>query len=200
MIVLNLIVYNTHGEKDGEIMSVYDYKANTIKGKEESLEDYKGKVLLIVNTASKCGYTPQYTDLQKLYEQYKDQGLEILGFPSNQFGGQEPGSNDEVSEFCQINYGVSFPLFEKIEVRDENKHPLFAYLTEQAPFEGFDQETEKGKKMHEMFATRMPEQLKDNDIKWNFTKFLVDRDGQVVKRFESPIAPLDIEPEIKALL
>ena len=154
-------------------MSLYDYKVNTIKGNEASLADYKGKVLLVVNTASKCGFTSQYTDLQKLYEQYKDQGLEVLGFPSNQFGGQEPGSNEEVSEFCQINYGVSFPLFEKIEVRDENKHPLFAYLTEQAG---------------------------GNDIKWNFTKFLIDRDGQVVKRFESPIAPLEIEPEIQALL
>lgn len=181
-------------------MSIYDYKANTIKGTEQSLADYKGKVLLIVNTASKCGYTPQYTDLQKLYEQYKAQGLEVLGFPSNQFGEQEPGSNDEVSEFCQINYGVSFPLFEKIEVRDENKHSLFAYLTEQAPFEGFDQGTTSGKKMHDLFTTRLPEQLEGNDIKWNFTKFLIDRDGQVVKRFESPIAPLDIEPEIQALL
>lgn len=154
-------------------MSLYDYKVNTIKGTEASLADYKGKVLLVVNTASKCGFTSQYTDLQKLYEQYKDQGLEVLGFPSNQFGGQEPGSNEEISEFCQINYGVSFPLFEKIEVRDENKHPLFAYLTEQAG---------------------------GNDIKWNFTKFLIDRDGQVVKRFESPITPLEIEPEIQALL
>ncbi|MEX2462527.1 MAG: glutathione peroxidase [Paenibacillaceae bacterium] len=181
-------------------MSVYDYKVKTIQGTEAALAEYMGKVLLIVNTASKCGFTPQYADLQKLYEQFKTQGLEVLGFPSNQFGGQEPGSNEEVNEFCQINYGVTFPLFEKVEVRDGNKHPLFAYLTEQAPFAGFDQNTVSGKKLHDLFTTRMPQQLEGNDIKWNFTKFLIDRDGQVVKRFESSVDPLDIAPEIKALL
>jgi glutathione peroxidase len=169
-------------------MSVYDYKAKTIRGTEVSLADYKGKVLLIVNTASKCGLTPQYSGLQKLYEQFKDQGLIVLGFPSNQFGGQEPGTNEEVNTFCQINYGVTFPLFEKIEVKDENKHPLFAYLTEEAPFEGSDQNNPADK------------MLQNDEIKWNFTKFLIDREGQVVKRFESPIDPLDIAPEIQALL
>jgi glutathione peroxidase len=181
-------------------MSVYDYKAKTIRGTEASLADYEGKVLLIVNTASKCGFTPQYAELQKLYEQFKDQGLIVLGFPSNQFGGQEPGTNEEVDTFCQINYGVTFPLFEKIEVKDDNKHPLFAYLTEEAPFEGFDQNNPTGKMLHAMFAEKMPEQLQNDEIKWNFTKFLIDREGQVVKRFESTVDPLDIAPEIQAVL
>ncbi|QGQ95804.1 glutathione peroxidase [Paenibacillus psychroresistens] len=181
-------------------MSIYDFKANTIRGTEASLADYEGKVILIVNTASKCGFTPQYTELQKLYEQFKDQGLVVLGFPSNQFGGQEPGTNDEVDSFCQINYGVTFPLFEKIEVKDEHKHPLFAYLTEEAPFKGFDQESPRGKMMHDMFTGKMPEQLETDEIKWNFTKFLIDRKGHVVQRFESPIEPQDIAPAIEAVL
>ncbi|RXZ80655.1 glutathione peroxidase [Paenibacillaceae bacterium] len=181
-------------------MSVYQFVANSIRGSEVQLSEYRGKPLLIVNTASKCGYTPQYAELQKLYEQYKDQGLVILGFPCNQFGGQDPGENEEINIFCQINYGVSFPLFEKVEVRDETKHPLFAYLIEQAPFAGFDQSTPAGQKMQAMFEKNMPEQLQDDEIKWNFTKFLIDRNGQVVGRFESPVNPVDIAPAIEALL
>jgi glutathione peroxidase len=181
-------------------MSVHSFTAKSIRGAEVALEQYKGKVLLIVNTASKCGFTPQYSDLQKLYEKYYEQDFVILGFPCNQFGGQEPAENDEVHVFCQINYGVSFPLFEKIEVLGDNKHPLFAYLTEQAPFKGFDQSQPSGKMLHTMFAEKMPEKLQGNDIKWNFTKFLIDREGHVVERFESPVDPLDIGPAIEKLL
>ncbi|WP_438446013.1 glutathione peroxidase [Gorillibacterium sp. sgz5001074] len=181
-------------------MSVHQFTVRNIRGQEVDLGSYKGKVLLIINTASKCGFTNQYADLQKLYEKYKDRGLVLLGFPCNQFGDQEPGTNDEVHTFCQLNYGVSFPLFEKVEVRGEDKHPLFAYLSGQAPFEGFDLTTSGGKMMHTYLSEKLPEFLIGNDIKWNFTKFLVDGEGHVVKRFESPVDPLDIEPAIEALL
>lgn len=181
-------------------MSIYQHTARSIRGKEISLEQYKDNVLLIVNTASKCGFTHQYSDLQKLYERYEESGFQILGFPSNQFGEQEPGSNEEVNVFCQINYGVTFPLFEKVEVKGEHKHPLFAYLTEQAGFEGFDLSHSSGKLLHSMLENKDPEALSNDEIKWNFTKFLIDRQGNVVQRFESTVDPLDIEPAIEALL
>lgn len=181
-------------------MSVHEFTARNIRGQEVELGSYKGKVLLIVNTASKCGFTHQYADLQKLYDKYKDRGLVLLGFPCNQFGEQEPGTNDEVNTFCQLNYGVSFPLFEKVEVRGPDKHPLFAYLSENAPFEGFDTATSGGKMLHAFLTDKLPELMAGNEIKWNFTKFLVDGEGCVVKRFESPVDPLDIEPAIEALL
>ncbi|MWV46956.1 redoxin domain-containing protein [Paenibacillus sp. HJL G12] len=181
-------------------MSVYSFKAKSIRGEEKELSQYKGSVLLIVNTASECGFTVQYADLQKLYEKYKDRGLTILGFPSNQFGGQEPGSNDEVSTFCQINYGVTFPLFEKVDVRGADKHPLFGYLDEQAPFKGFDMDNSEAKMLSAFIQKEQPELLEGNDIKWNFTKFLIDRQGKVVERFESPVDPLDMEKAVEALL
>lgn len=181
-------------------MSVYPFKVNNIRGIEKELEEYKGKVLLIVNTASKCGFTPQYADLQKLHDKYQEQGFTVLGFPCNQFGGQEPGSNEDVDTFCQINYGVSFPLFEKVDVRGEDKHPLFAYLTEQAPFEGIDPNNSEAKMLSAFLEKEQPELLQGNDIKWNFTKFLIDREGHVVKRFETPVGPLDLEPAVEALL
>ncbi|MBL4936026.1 glutathione peroxidase [Clostridium sp. YIM B02515] len=181
-------------------MSIYDFKVKTIDGEEISLEEYKGKVLLIANTASKCGFTPQYKDLQKLYEQYNSQGFEILGFPSNQFAEQEPGSNNEVKTFCEINYGVKFPMFEKIEVRGENAHPLFKYLTEKAPFKGFDLEDATGKFLHTHLVNNFPDYLVGDSIKWNFTKFLINKEGNVVARFESPVEPMDIAPEVEKLL
>lgn len=181
-------------------MSVHDFSAKNIRGQEVDLGQYKDKVLLIVNTASKCGFTYQYEDLQKLYDKYKERGLVVLGFPCNQFGEQEPGSNEEVNTFCQLNYGVSFPLFEKVEVRGPGKHPLFAYLTEQAPFKGLDTTTSGGKMLHTFLSEKLPEFLEGDDIKWNFTKFLVDAEGRVVNRFESPVNALDIEPAIEALL
>ena len=121
-------------------MSIYDFTVKTSQGKEKSLADYKGKVLLIVNTASKCGFTPQFDDLQKLYLAYKDKGLEILGFPCNQFAAQDPSSNDEIQQFCRYNYGVTFQIFEKSDVRGETAQPLFQYLTKEKGFEGFDKE------------------------------------------------------------
>ncbi|WP_138753804.1 glutathione peroxidase [Paenibacillus sinopodophylli] len=181
-------------------MSIYSYNVETIKGEQQSMEQYKGKVLIVVNTASKCGFTPQYTDLQKLYVEYKDQGLEILGFPSNQFGEQEPGTNSDVQSFCQINYGVSFPLFDKTDVRDETAHPLFNYLTEQAPFDGFDTNEPSGKMLNAFLSEKLPHYLEGNSIKWNFTKFLIDREGNVIKRFESTDEPLAMKGEIEALL
>ncbi|KAA8998780.1 glutathione peroxidase [Paenibacillus spiritus] len=180
--------------------TVYDYTARTIRGTEISLGQYRGKVLLIVNTASQCGFTTQYADLQKLYDKYAEQGLVILGFPSNQFGGQEPGTNEEVHTFCQLNYGVTFPLFEKIEVRGEDKHPLYAHLIHEAGFRGFDAANPAARMLKAMLEERNPGDLATDEIKWNFTKFLIDRSGHVAERFETPVDPLDIEPAIESLL
>ena len=148
----------------GVPMSVYDFSMQTIDGKDVSLSAYKGKAVMIVNTASQCGYTPQYKSLEALYQQYKDKGFEILAFPSNDFGGQEPGTNEEIKEFCASKYSVTFPLFDKLHVKGAEQHPLYAELTgKTSPFPG--------------------------DVKWNFSKFLVSRDGKILKRFDSKVAP-----------
>jgi len=181
-------------------MSIYDFKVKNIDDEDVKLTQYKGKVLLVVNTASKCGFTPQYSDLQKLYEIYNSKGFEILGFPCNQFAEQEPGNNDEVKKFCQINYGVTFPLFEKIEVIGENIHPIFKYLTEQIAFEGVDKIGEKGKELFDFIEGKFPKLLQGNSIKWNFTKFLIDKEGNVIKRYESPVKPMDISNDIESIL
>jgi glutathione peroxidase len=181
-------------------MSVYEYSARSIKGEPVSLSAYKGKALVIVNTASKCGFTPQYEGLESLYKKYHDQGLEILGFPSDQFGGQEPGSEAEVEEFCKINYGVTFPLFEKTLVRGPEATPMFRYLSEQAPFKGFDTATPGGAQMQSFLQEKLPEYYEGNGIKWNFTKFVVDREGNVIGRFESTVDPASMESAIEALL
>ena len=149
----------------------------TIKGEQKTLADFAGKAVLVVNTASKCGFTPQYKGLEQLWQQYKDQGLVVLGFPCNQFGKQEPGDEGAISEFCELNYGVSFPLFKKIDVNGSDAHPLFVQLKNQAP--GL---------------------LGSKGIKWNFTKFLIGREGQVVQRFGPTTKPQDLAPEIEALL
>ncbi|MCE5020981.1 glutathione peroxidase [Staphylococcus haemolyticus] len=156
--------------------NIYDFVVQKSNGEDYKLEEYKGKVILIVNTASECGFTPQFEGLQALYEKYKDQGFVILGFPCNQFGGQEPGSGAEANQNCKINYGVTFPIHEKIDVKGENQHPLFRYLTDAA----------KG--------------MLSEKIKWNFTKFLVDRDGNVVSRFSPQKKPAQIEKDIEKLL
>ncbi len=181
-------------------MTVYDFKVKNIKGQEVALSDYTGKLLLIVNTASKCGFTPQYDGLEKLYQEYKDKGLVILGFPSNQFLAQEPGSNDDISSFCRLNYGVTFPLFSKIDVRGEMADPLFKYLTEAAPFKGFELNKEMGKKIQEVVKEHYPENLEGNGVKWNFTKFLIGRDGAVQARFEPTVTPEELDSIIKAAL
>ena len=157
--------------------SVYDYSATLADGTTASLSDYKGQVLLIVNTASKCGFTPQYEGLEKLHATHKDAGFAVLAFPCNQFGSQEPGSTEEIVEFCEMRFQTSFPLFEKIDVNGTNSHPLYKHLKSEV----------KG-----LLGTER--------IKWNFTKFLVNRDGEVVGRFGSQKKPADIESEIMALL
>lgn len=181
-------------------MTIYDFKMKSIDGKDVSLADYKGKVLLIVNTASKCGFTPQYEELQELYNTYQQQGLEILGFPSNQFAAQEPASNAEVQHFCQINYGVTFPLFEKMDVRGDNAHPLFTYLTEKMPFKGLDSKHPIGEILQSTLQEKFPDILAGEGIKWNFTKFLVDRQGNVTGRYEPTTAPSAMKSDIEKLL
>ena len=181
-------------------MSIYNFKATTIDGDEVSLDAYKGKVVVIVNTASKCGFTPQYEDLQKIYDQYSAKGFEILGFPCNQFGGQEPENNSGVKNFCEINYGVDFPLFEKTEVRGKDASDLFKYLTENTTFKGFDMNLPSSKMLYSLLLEKFPEYLIDNSIKWNFTKFLIDKEGNIVKRFESTTEPLEMVEDIETLL
>ena len=158
-------------------MNVHDFEAKSIDGKAVPLSQYKGKALLIVNVASRCGFTPQYEGLEKLYEKYKDRGLEVLGFPCNQFGAQEPGTEADIKSFCDLNYGVKFPLFAKIDVNGEQAHPLYKYLTHDKP--GI---------------------LGTEAIKWNFTKFLVGKDGEPVKRYASAATPEGIEGDVAALL
>ncbi|EEM48169.1 Glutathione peroxidase bsaA [Bacillus thuringiensis serovar pakistani str. T13001] len=164
-------------KRGAKTMTVYDFSAKTITGEEKSLKDYKGKALLIVNVASKCGFTPQYKGLQEVYDKYKDQGLEILGFPCNQFGGQEPGTEADITSFCELNYGVNFPMFAKVDVKGDKAHPLYTYMTEQAP--GL---------------------LGMKAVKWNFTKFLIGKDGKVVGRFAPQTKPVDLEVEIEKVL
>lgn len=157
-------------------MNFYGFSAKKINGEEVKMEKYKGKVILIVNTASKCGFTPQFKELEELYKEYKDKGLEILGFPCNQFAHQDPGNNETINEFCTLNYGVTFTMFEKIDVNGDNAHPLYKYLKNEA----------KG--------------LLGSKIKWNFTKFLVDSNGKVIKRYASTVKPLSIKGDIENLL
>lgn len=157
-------------------MKFYEFSATKMNGKEIRMDEYKGKVVLVVNTASECGFTPQFKGLEELNKKYADKGLAILGFPCNQFGGQDPKDNKDILEFCQINYGVTFDMFEKIKVNGKDAHPIFKYLKDEAP-------GKLGKR-----------------IKWNFTKFLLDKDGKVVKRFESAVKPSELEEDIKKLL
>lgn len=163
--------------KDKNMPSIYDFKVKTINGAETTLEPYKDKVLLIVNVASKCGFTPQYDGLETLYQKYKENGLLVLGFPSNQFGSQEPGTEEEIQNFCRVNFGVTFPMFSKINVNGDQTHPLYRYLKSQQT--GF---------------------LGTEAIKWNFTKFLVDKEGKVVDRFGSSTKPKLLEEIIEKLL
>lgn len=181
-------------------MGVYDFTVKTNKGVEKSLADYKGKVLLIVNTASKCGFTPQFEGLQELYKNYKDKGLEILGFPCNQFAAQDPGTAEEIQSFCKLNYGVTFQIFEKGDVRGETAQPLFKYLTAQKKFEGFDEKNPMTAVLVDALQKNFPEYLEGDGIKWNFTKFLIDKNGEVLARFEPTTNPEDIAPEIEKLL
>ena len=177
LIFIGIVLTNAKKEDDSQMnKSIYDFKVKTIEGKEISLNQYKDKVLLIVNVASYCGYTKQYKGLQELYAKYNDKGFEILGFPCNQFGEQEPGTNEEIKQFCSTNYSVTFPLFDKIEVNGDNAHPLYKYL-----------------------KTAKPGFLNAN-IKWNFTKFLIDKNGNVVDRYWTKTTPDSLTTDIEKLL
>lgn len=156
--------------------NIYQFEAELLEGENKSFSDYQGKVLLIVNTASKCGFTPQFAGLEKLYEKYKDQGLEVLGFPCNQFGGQDLGTNEQIGSYCQRNYGVSFPMFAKVNVKGPEAHVIFRYLTNNS----------KG--------------ILGNGIKWNFTKFLINKKGEVINRYAPTTKPEDIEQDIEKAL
>ena len=180
--------------------SVYDYKVKNEDGKEVSLADYKGKVLLIVNTATKCGFTPQYKELEALYEKYRAEGLEILDFPCNQFGQQAPGTAKQIRQFCTENFHTQFAQFDKIEVNGENAAPLYVYLKSQKGFCGFNTDDKIGKLLDERFKQQDPDYAKNPDIKWNFTKFLVSRDGCVLQRFEPTATTKDMEPAIQSAL
>ena len=153
----------------------------------------------MVNTASKCGFTPQYDGLEALYQQFKDKGLVVIGFPCDQFGHQEPGTNEEIAEFCRLNHGVTFPLMTKVDVNGENAEPVFKWLYTEKPFAGFG-EGDTAAFMDRMLASRDPDYASNPDIKWNFTKFLIDRKGKVVARYEPTVTPEQLEEDIKNLL
>ena len=165
-------------------MNIYDLSVTGMHGELVDLSEFKGQVVLVINSATECGFTPQYDYLQDLYEKYSEEGFVILDFPCNQFGNQAPGSNEEIISFCDSRYGITFPVFSKIEVNGENEEPLFTYLKKAKGFKGFDISLEQGKMMDNMLRNTDPNYDKNNDIKWNFTKFLIDREGNVVKRFE----------------
>ena len=177
---------------------IYDFKTLSNKGAEVDFAQYEGKVLMIVNTASKCGFTPQYDGLEALYQKYKEQGLVIIGFPCDQFAGQEPGSNDEIAEFCRLNHGVTFPLMAKTDVNGPNAEPIFEYLKSQAPTEEY--KGLKAKATRTMLKGLSKSVEKESDILWNFTKFLVSRDGSIVKRYAPVTTPEDIEKDIEGML
>jgi glutathione peroxidase len=176
IIIASLLTINS-GKGETVANSIYDFTVKDINGKEVSLSEYKDKVVLVVNVASKCGYTPQYEGLEKIYNQFKDKGFVILAFPCNQFGAQEPGTNNEIKEFCSANYKVTFPLFDKIDVNGDNASPLYQYLTSSKPG---------------IMGTKA--------IKWNFTKFLIGKDGKAIERYGSSATPEQIAEDIKKIL
>ena len=180
---------------------IYDITVKDMDGSDVSLANYKGKVLLIVNVASKCGLTPQYEGLEALYQKYKDQGLEILAFPCNQFLGQEPGTNEEIQSFCSLNYNVTFPLFDKIDVNGEAESPLYTYLKKQAPFKGYPEGTEEFATMLDEIHQKTGTGFDQGDaIRWNFGKFLVSKDGKNILRFEPMVTSDMMEEAIQEFL
>ncbi|MBQ3751398.1 MAG: glutathione peroxidase [Bacteroidales bacterium] len=190
---------NTIGQKNSK--SIYDFTVKDIKGQDVSLKSYEGKVLLIVNVASKCGLTPQYEGLETLYKQYKDQGLEILAFPCNQFLEQEPGTNEEILDFCSVNYNVTFPLFDKIDVNGKDESPLYTFLKSKAPFKGYPEGYEKFADQLTMIHQKTGSGFEKGDaIKWNFGKFLISKDGKTILRFEPMVAPADLKADIEKML
>lgn len=180
-------------------MGIYDYTMKDIKGRDVPLSEYKGKLVMIVNIANKCGFTPQYKGLEKLYSSYKDKGFVILGFPCDQFLHQMPGTGEQISSFCKMNYGVSFPLFAKIEVNGPQEAPLYTYLKKTAPFRGFEAK-DASKVIQKALKENYPDNLTGDGIKWNFTKFLISRDGAKVTRFEPTMTPEELDPIIRKSL
>lgn len=182
-----------------KMTTIYDFKALNNKGEQVDMAQYKGKVLMIVNTASKCGFTPQYDGLEALYKKYQDQGLVILGFPCDQFKHQEPGTDEEIAEFCRLNHGVTFPLMKKIDVFGENADPIFKYLTTQVPDEEVSGLKNKAT-MKLVDSISKADGRKDGEIRWNFTKFLISKDGSVIKRFAPVVTPEELDAEIAEML
>ncbi|MBQ9665805.1 MAG: glutathione peroxidase [Bacteroidaceae bacterium] len=193
--ILSLVALPTLAQK-----SIYGISVKDDAGKDVSLSTYKGKVLLIVNTATKCGFTPQYTELENLYEKYREQGFEILDFPCNQFGEQAPGSIAEIHQFCTANFNIQFPQFDKIDVNGDNESPLFTFLKSKKGFGGFDMEDKLGPLLDNMMRKQDADYDKNPSIKWNFTKFLVDKKGKVIQRYEPTDKISDIDKKVAELL
>ena len=199
IVVALFLMTTVYAQNTKEMATIYDFKALNNKGEEVDMAQYKGKVLMIVNTASKCGFTPQYDGLEALYKKYKDQGLVILGFPCDQFKHQEPGTDEEIAEFCRLNHGVTFPLMKKIDVFGENAHPIFKYLTQQVPTEEVHGLKDKAT-MKLVDGLSKSEGREEGGVRWNFTKFLISKDGSVIKRFAPVAKPEDMEAEIENML
>ena len=180
-------------------MSIYDFTVKTQDGREVSMAEYKGKVLLIVNTATACGFTPQYEPMQKLYDAYHKDGLQILDFPCNQFGAQAPGSDAEIHSFCSGRFGITFPQFSKVDVNGENATPLYQWLAENSTFGGFE-DNQMGQFMAQMLEKMDPDYKNKSTIKWNFTKFLIDREGNIAARFEPTADMEDVKKKIEEIL
>lgn len=191
-------IINHKNIKTTAMSTIYDYKAIASNGKEIDFKEFEGKVLMIINTASKCGFTPQFDGLEKLNEKYRDRGLVMIGFPCNQFAAQDPGTDGEIQEFCRVNYGVTFQIMKKIDVNGDDEHPIFTYLKAQAPTEEY--KGLKAKATHTMLKTISKTAKKDSDILWNFTKFLVSRDGSRIERFAPTTEPEDMEKAIESML
>jgi len=192
--------YSTNPKKTKTMTTVYDFKLLDKKGNEVSLSQYKGKVLLIVNSATGCGFTPQYEELEAMYKRLKGEGFEILDIPCNQFGNQTPGTDEEITQFCQLKFGTEFPQFKKSEVNGPGELPLYTWLKSQKGFEGFDQDNKLTPLLEQMFDKANSNWRTSNDIKWNFTKFLIDRNGNVVARFEPTKDMAEVEKCVKATL
>jgi glutathione peroxidase len=180
-------------------MTVYNYSIKDAEGKEVSLKDYEGKVLMIVNTATKCGFTPQYEEIEKIYEKYHDKGFEVIDIPCNQFGEQAPGSEKEIADFCALNFNTKFAPMKKSDVNGENQLELYKYLKSEKGFEGFD-DHELKPILEEMFDEQDPSWRENSDIKWNFTKFIIDRQGNVVERFEPTASLEEVDKLIASLI
>lgn len=180
-------------------MNIYDFKVKAQDGSEVELKDYAGKVLLVVNTATGCGFTPQYDELQEIYEEFKEQGFEILDFPCNQFGEQAPGEDEEIHAFCSDRYGITFPQFSKVDVNGDHAIPLYKWLTDNCAFEGFDM-SPMGIMMTQLLKKKDKDFKKSNSVKWNFTKFLIGRDGEILGRFEPMSSLKKMKAEIQKAL